>query len=56
VGLVELAGEGEQLGFGVQGGGGVPGGAHAVLDRATQPLGQLVADVADLVDVMPNSA
>ena len=25
------------------------GGPHAVLDRATQPLGQLVADVADLV-------
>jgi hypothetical protein len=25
------------------------GGAHAVLDRAAQPLGELVADVADLV-------
>jgi hypothetical protein len=27
----------------------VVGGAHAVLDRAAQPLGQLVAEVADLV-------
>jgi hypothetical protein len=25
------------------------GGAHTVLDRTPQPLGQLVADVADLV-------
>jgi hypothetical protein len=45
VGLVELAGQGEQLGFGIQRGGGVVGGAHAVLDRATQPLGELVTDV-----------
>jgi hypothetical protein len=53
VGLVELTGKGEQLGFGVQRGGGVVGGAHAVLDRATQPLGELVADVADLVLLAP---
>jgi hypothetical protein len=26
----------------------VVGGAHAVLDRPAQPLGELVADVADL--------
>jgi hypothetical protein len=45
VGLVELPGQREQLGLGVQGGGGVVGGAHAVLDRATQPLGQPVADI-----------
>jgi len=45
MGLVELAGQGEQLGFGVQRGGGMVGDAHAVLDRTAQPLGQLVADV-----------
>jgi hypothetical protein len=48
VGLVEFAGQRGQLGFGVQGGDGAVGRAHAVLDRAAQPLGQLVADVADL--------
>jgi hypothetical protein len=49
MGLVELAGEGEQLRFGVQGGRSVVDGAHAMLDRAAQPLGQLVADVSELV-------
>jgi hypothetical protein len=48
VGLVEFPGQGEQLGLSVQSGGGVVGGAHAVLDRAAQSLGQLVADVAEL--------
>jgi len=49
VGLVELPGQRQQLGFGVQRGGGVVGGAHAVLDRTAQPLGQLVTDVSELV-------
>jgi len=56
VGLVELAGQRLQLGLGVQGGGGVVGGAHAVLDRAAQPLGELVTDVADLVELASTQA
>jgi hypothetical protein len=37
----------------VQSGGGVVGGAHATLYRPLQPLGQPVADVADLVLLAP---
>jgi hypothetical protein len=53
VGLVELTGQRQQSRLGVQRGGGVVGGAHAVLDRAAQPLGQLVADVAELMQLAP---
>jgi len=49
VGVVELAGQRGQLRLGVQGGGGVVGSVHAVLDRAAQPLGQLVTDVSELM-------
>jgi hypothetical protein len=53
MGLVELPGEGEQLGLGVQGGGGVVGGAHAVLDRAAESLGQPVTNIPQLVQLAP---
>jgi hypothetical protein len=51
MGPVQLAGHRGQLRLGVQGGGGVVGGAHRPLDRAAKPLGQLVADVAELMQV-----
>jgi hypothetical protein len=49
VGLVELSGQRLKLRLGVQGRGSMVGDPHATLDRAAQPLGELVADVAELV-------
>ena len=48
-GLGELSGQCLKLRLGIQGRGGMVGDPHATLDRAAQPLGELVADVSDLV-------